>query len=132
MTAQDKVTQVPEVKEVPPGFENAHADAAKYREMYQESITDPEKFWGREGKRLDWITPYTKVKNTSYDYHNVSIKWFEDGTLNVSANCVDRHVATRGDQPAIIWEGDEPDDSHTLTTKIHRFVWPFGRMERAT
>jgi acetyl-CoA synthetase len=75
----------------------AHVDNAKYLEMYQQSVSDPDGFWGEHGKRVDWIKPFTKVKNTSYDYHNVSIKWFEDGTLNVSANCIDRHLATRGD-----------------------------------
>ena len=66
-------------------------------------------FWGEIGRRIDWIKPYTRVKNTSFDPGNVSIKWFEDGTLNVCANCIDRHLPTRGDQVAIIWEGDDPD-----------------------
>ncbi len=94
---------------------NAHADDAKYREMYEASVADPEAFWGEHGKRLDWIKPYTKVKNSSYDYDNVSIKWYEDGVLNACANCVDRHVATRGDQTAIIWEADEPGNSKHIT-----------------
>ncbi|MDP1667956.1 acetate--CoA ligase [Phaeovulum sp.] len=94
---------------VPAGFENAHADLAKYRAMYNESVADPDKFWGREGKRIDWITPYTKVKNTDFTFGHVSIKWFEDGVLNVSANCIDRHLATRGDQTAIIFEPDDPN-----------------------
>ncbi|MFN3227021.1 MAG: acetate--CoA ligase [Hyphomicrobiales bacterium] len=92
-------------------------DNDKYLEMYEQSVKDPEGFWGEHGKRLDWIKPYTKVKNTSYDPHNVSIKWFEDGTLNVSANCVDRHIATRGDQVAIIWEGDDPNEHLEITYK---------------
>ena len=73
----------------------AHAliDADGYAKMYAASIADPDAFWGEQGKRLDWITPYTKVKNTSFAYPDVSIKWFEDGVLNVSANCVDRHLA---------------------------------------
>ncbi len=96
------------MRAIPPGFENAHADTAKYRAMYNESIADPDKFWGREGKRLDWITPYTKVKNTDFTYGHVSIKWYEDGVLNVAYNCVDRHLATRGDQTAIIFEPDDP------------------------
>ena len=70
---------------------------------------------GARWRRLDWIKPYTKVKNTSFDVHNVSIKWFEDGTLNVCANCVDRHVETRGDQVAIIWEGDDPAADEKIT-----------------
>ncbi|WP_281984199.1 acetate--CoA ligase [Thalassorhabdomicrobium marinisediminis] len=89
---------------------NAHVDAQTYAKMYAESIENPEGFWGEHGKRLDWIKPYTKVKNTSFAPGNVDIKWFEDGTLNVAANCVDRHVATRGDQTAIIWEPDDPAD----------------------
>jgi acetyl-CoA synthetase len=86
----------------------AHADAEKYEEMYAASVADPEAFWAEQGKRIDWIKPYSKVKNTSFAPGNISIKWFEDGTLNVSANCIDRHIPTRGDQTAIIWEPDEP------------------------
>ncbi|MBL8565990.1 MAG: acetate--CoA ligase [Hyphomicrobiaceae bacterium] len=93
----------------------AWVDNDKYLEMYQRSVKDPQGFWGEMGLRLDWIKPYTKVKNTSYDPHNVSIKWFEDGELNVCANCVDRHVATRGDQVAIIWEGDDPTRDEKIT-----------------
>ena len=87
---------------------HALLDNDAYLSMYKKSVEDPDSFWGEHGKRVDWIKPFTKVKNTSYDYHNVSIKWFEDGELNVSANCIDRHLATRGDQTAIIWEGDDP------------------------
>ena len=93
----------------------AWVDDAKYQEMYQRSIEDPEGFWGEMGKRIDWIKPYTKVKNTSYAPENVSIKWYEDGTLNVCANCVDRHVKERGDQVAIIWEGDDPTEDEKIT-----------------
>ncbi len=93
----------------------AWVDEAQYQAMYKQSVEDPEAFWGEQGKRLDWITPYTKVKNTSYDHSNVSIKWFEDGVLNVAANCIDRHLATRGDQTAIIWEGDDPNDDAKIT-----------------
>jgi len=71
---------------------NAHVDAAKYEAMYTESVKDPEAFWGEQGKRLDWMTPYTKVKNTTFEYPNISIQWYEDGELNVCANCVDRHA----------------------------------------
>ncbi|MEO0485666.1 MAG: acetate--CoA ligase [Pseudomonadota bacterium] len=88
--------------------QNAHADAAKYDAMYAASVADPEGFWGEHGKRIDWIKPYSTVKNVSYTHPDVSIKWFEDGTLNVAANCVDRHLATRGHQTAIIWEPDDP------------------------
>jgi len=93
----------------------AWVDEAKYQEMYKRSIEDPDGFWGEMGKRIDWIKPYTKVKNTSFAPENVSIKWYEDGTLNVCANCVDRHVATRGDQVAIIWEGDDPTEDEKIT-----------------
>ena len=86
----------------------AHLDAEGYARRYADSIADPEAFWAAEGRRLDWITPYTKVKNTSFQKGNVSIRWYEDGTLNVSANCIDRHLLTRADQVAIIWEPDDP------------------------
>ncbi|MDG1408748.1 MAG: acetate--CoA ligase, partial [Octadecabacter sp.] len=89
------------------------ADADVYEKMYADSMADPDVFWGEHGKRIDWIKPYTKVKNTSFAPGNVDIKWFEDGTLNVSANCVDRHVETRGDQTAIIWEPDDPNTTET-------------------
>ncbi|MCT4655636.1 MAG: acetate--CoA ligase [Cohaesibacter sp.] len=98
-------------------------DNDAYLSMYKQSVENPDAFWGEQGKRLDWIKPYTKVKNTSYDYHNVSIKWFEDGELNVSANCIDRHLETRGDQTAIIWEGDDPaDDEHITYKQLHERV----------
>ncbi|RGP39142.1 acetate--CoA ligase [Pseudotabrizicola alkalilacus] len=87
---------------------NAHLDAEGYARMYEASVTDPDAFWADQAQRLDWIKPFTKVKNTSFDYGNVSIKWFEDGTLNVSANCIDRHMLTRANQTAIIWEPDNP------------------------
>jgi acetyl-CoA synthetase len=94
---------------------SAIVDEAGYRAMYERSIRDPDGFWGEHGKRIDWIRPYTKVKNTSFDPHRVAIRWYEDGTLNVAANCVDRHAATKGDQPAIIWEGDDPKDHKVIT-----------------
>ena len=86
----------------------AHVDAAGYAQMYQASIDNPEAFWAEHGKRIDWIKPFSRVKNTNFDFGSVDIKWFEDGTLNVSANCIDRHVVTRGDQTAIIFEPDDP------------------------
>ena len=95
---------------------NAHIDADTYDEMYAASIKDSAAFWGEHGKRVDWIKPYTKVKNVDYSFGNVSIKWYEDGTLNVAANCIDRHLATRGDQTAIIWESDDPDAPSKLIT----------------
>jgi len=108
---------------------HAHADAAKYAEMYKASMDDPNAFWGEHGKRLDWIKPYSKVKNTSFDFHNVSIKWFEDGQLNVSANCIDRHLASRGDQTAIIWESDDPKDAKHITYRqLHDEVARFANV----
>jgi len=87
-----------------------HVDAVAYTSMYEQSITDPEGFWAEQGQRLDWIKPFTKVKNTSFEPGNIDIRWFEDGTLNVSANCIDRHLEIRGEQTAIIFE---PDDTST-------------------
>ncbi|HZP76826.1 MAG TPA: acetate--CoA ligase [Pseudolabrys sp.] len=105
---------------------------AKYQELYARSIKDPNGFWAEQAKRLDWIKPFSKVKNTSYDPGNVSIKWFEDGTLNVAYNCVDRHLAKRGDQIAIIWEGDDPNDDKTLTYKqLHTEVCRFANVLKA-
>ncbi len=103
---------------------NAHVNAARYEEMYAESVCDPEAFWGEQGKRLDWIRPYTQVKNTSFTPGNIDINWFADGTLNVSANCVDRHLAKRADQTAIIWEPDNPKEAakHITYRELHANV----------
>ena len=100
---------------------NAHADKATYDAMYAASIADPEAFWAEHGKRIDWMTPFTKVKSADFSLGNVDIKWFEDGTLNVAANCVDRHLATRGDQTAIIWEPDSPEEKalHITYSELH-------------
>ncbi|RYU69855.1 acetate--CoA ligase [Aliivibrio finisterrensis] len=106
---------------------NAHADDEKYREMYQQSVINPEGFWREHGQILDWMTPYTKVKNTSFDTGHVDIKWFEDGELNVSVNCIDRHLATRGNEVAIIWEGDDPQDDASITfNELHEQVGKFS------
>jgi acetyl-CoA synthetase len=110
---------------------SAHVDAARYKEMYAASIADPDKFWGEEArKRLDWITPFTKVKDTNFELGNVSIKWFEDGVLNVAANCIDRHLETRGDQTAIIFEPDEPTDpvQHITYRELHEKVSRFANV----
>ena len=90
------------------GRARAHVDEAKYREMYARSIKDPNAFWAEQAKRLDWYRSPTKIKNTSFAPGNVSIKWFEDGVLNAAYNCIDRHLAKRAEQTAIIWEGDDP------------------------
>ena len=102
---------------------NAHINATKYAEMYATSIADPDAFWHEHGKRIDWIKPFSITKNVSYAHPDVSIKWFEDGVLNVSANCIDRHLETRGEQTAIIWEGDNPEDSkHVSYREMHTQV----------
>ncbi|PKP76771.1 MAG: acetate--CoA ligase [Alphaproteobacteria bacterium HGW-Alphaproteobacteria-3] len=107
----------------------AIADAETYRDMYEASVNDPDSFWRREGLRIDWMKPYTKVKNTSFDPHNVSIEWFGDGTLNASANCVDRHLEERGDRVAIIWEGDDPADHKSITYReLHEEVCRFANV----
>jgi acetyl-CoA synthetase len=106
----------------------AWCDAARYEEMYQRSISDPEGFWGDEAKRLDWITPWQRVKNTTFE-SPVSIQWYEGGQLNVSANCIDRHLESRGDQVAIIWEGDDPSVSKSITYRaLHEEVCRFANV----
>ena len=102
---------------------NAKIKKSDYDNMYAESINNPDDFWSVHGKRVDWIKPYSKIKDVDYSYPNVSIKWFEDGQLNVSANCIDRHLEGRGEQTAIIWEGDNPDESkHISYSELHRQV----------
>ena len=113
---------------------NAHIDAKTYQEMYDRSVVDPDGFWRDEArKRVDWIKPFTKVKNVSYAHPDVSIKWFEDGSLNVAANCIDRHLATRGEQTAIIWEPDSPEDEaqHITYNALHHNVCKFANVLKA-
>ena len=105
----------------------AWVDDAKYQEMYQQSVDDPEGFWGEQGKRLDWIKPYTKVRDTSFDTSDLHVRWYYDGVLNASANCLDRHLDKRGDQVAIIWEGDDPADDDKITYRdLHERVCRFA------
>ncbi|CNK03167.1 acetyl-coenzyme A synthetase [Yersinia aldovae] len=109
--------------------EHALISPQQYHQYYQQSVQDPDTFWGEQGKILDWIKPYKTVKNTSFDPGHVSIRWFEDGTLNLAANCLDRHLAERGDQTAIIWEGDDPNQSKTVTYKqLHHDVCQFANV----
>jgi acetyl-CoA synthetase len=121
-----------QVLPVPPQVAaRAYADAAKYKQMYQASIDDPAKFWGEHGKRLDWIKPYTQVRDVDFT-GKVHIRWFHDGVLNVSANCVDRHLAQRGGQTAIIWEGDDPAESkHTTYREMHAEVCRLANVLKA-
>ncbi|MCE2517173.1 MAG: acetate--CoA ligase [Alphaproteobacteria bacterium] len=112
--------------------DKALIDNDTYLEMYQQSVSDSDAFWAKHGQRIDWMKPYTKIENTSYDANNLSIKWFEDGTLNAAANCLDRHLATRGDQTAIIFEGDEPTDSRHITYReLHEEVSRFANVLKA-
>ena len=109
--------------------EHTLINAEQYQSMYQQSVQDPDAFWGEQGKMLDWIKPYTRVKNTSFAPGNISIRWYEDGTLNLAANCLDRHLHERGDHPAIIWEGDDASESKTLTYRqLHREVCRFANV----
>jgi len=102
-------------------------DSATYQEMYQRSVEDPEGFWREQGQRIDWIKPYTKIRDVSYDQSDLHIKWYYDGTLNVSANCLDRHLEARGNQTAIIWEGDNPNEDKKITYReLHREVCKFA------
>ena len=112
--------------------ERAHITDSRYKKMYKASITDNSGFWAEHGKRIDWFKPYTKVKNVSYKPGKVSIKWFEDGTTNVSYNCVDRHLAKRAKQVAIIWEGDDPTKSKKITyQQLHDEVCRFANVLKA-
>ncbi|MDQ1902931.1 acetyl-coenzyme A synthetase N-terminal domain-containing protein, partial [Paracoccus sp. WLY502] len=121
-------TEAIEKHPIPAGFEKAHVGPADYARLYAESIKDPESFWGREGRRLDWIHPFSIVKNTDFTFGKVSIKWYEDGILNASVNCIDRHLPKRANQTAIIFEPDDPATpaQHItyaeLSEKVNRFA----------
>ncbi|QWF32021.1 acetate--CoA ligase [Pseudoalteromonas sp. SiA1] len=113
---------------VPAHIKNAAlVDNEKYNTMYKQSVEDPEGFWAEHGKRLDWFTPYSKVKNTSFDKGHINIKWYEDGYLNASYNCIDRHLKTKADKVALIWEGDDPSQSENITyQQLHDEVAKFA------
>ena len=109
-----------------------HCDEARYSAWYARSIEDPEGFWGEHGRRIDWIRPYTKVKDVSYAADDLHIRWFEDGTLNACVNCVDRHLAAHGARTALVWEGDDPAEESTLTYRaLHAAVCRFANALRA-
>ena len=120
--SQDELFPVPE------SFASGtHADNNTYLEMYQRSVDDPEAFWAEQGKRIDWFTPYTKIKDVSYDADDLHVKWYYDGTTNAAHNCLDRHLETRGDQTAIIWEGDDPaEDAKFTYRELHEMVCKFA------
>src|SRR5204862_6525640 len=106
--------------------QHARITAGQYKLAYRHARDQPERFWGDVGRRLDWIRPYTKVKDTSFDPDDLRLRWFEDGQLNVSANCLDRHLGTRGDKTAILWEGDDPGESLAITYRdLHERVCRF-------
>ena len=124
-TAEQADTAEKPAYPVNPDFaESAHIDSAKYESMYAASVADPDAFWAEQGKRIDWMKPFSRVKDVNYLYPDVSIEWFRDGTLNVAANCVDRHLDTRGDQTAIIWEPDSPAEEslHISYRQLHSSV----------
>ncbi len=112
MSAHDEKVYPPS----PEFVAQAKIDAGTYEEWYRRSVEDPEGFWAEHARRISWIKPFTKVKNTTFEWPDVSIRWFEDGTLNAAANCIDRHLPERADQPAIIWEPDDPADSGRVIT----------------
>ena len=112
--------------------DRAYIDAHTYEEMYARCERDPDGFWRDEAKRIDWMKPFTKVKNVSWDPDNFFIKWFEDGTLNVSVNCIDRHLPKRAKQTAILWEGDDPKDSRAITyAELYEEVCRFANVLKA-
>ncbi|MED5525451.1 MAG: acetate--CoA ligase [Pseudomonadota bacterium] len=112
--------------------DSTHVDKAKYQALYQASVNNPEAFWGEQGKRIDWMKPYTKVKNVSFDPHNLHIRWYEDGTLNASANCLDRHLAKHGDTTALIWESDDGNTITNVTySELHAKVCRFANVLKA-
>jgi acetyl-CoA synthetase len=116
----------------PEWAKRAFVDNSKYLDLYKASVADPVAFWREHGKRVDWIKPYAKVKNVSYDAKDLFIRWYEDGSLNVAANCIDRHLGKRSDQTAIIWEGDDPKDSKHITYRqLHEEVCRFANVLKA-
>jgi len=131
--SEHKVYEVKDYKVPKKWKSKAFVDKDAYEKLYTKSVEKPDKFWGKEGKRIDWIRPYTRVKDTSFAYPNVSIKWFEDGTLNVSANCIDRHLKKRGKQVAIIWEPDDPSAEARYITyrELHKEVCRFANVLKA-
>ena len=107
----------------------AYVTESSYKKTYAELVKDPAKFWAKEAKRIDWFKFPKKIKNVSFAYPNVSIKWYEDGILNVSYNCIDRHLKKRANQVALIWEGDNPYDDKKITYReLHEHVCRFANV----
>ncbi len=112
---------------VPQSFADARINAERYKEMYERSIKDPDGFWADEAKRLDWFTAPTKISDVSFAKDDLHIRWFEDGVLNVSYNCIDRHLPKRANKVALIWEGDNPAFHHSITyAQLHNHVCRFA------
>ena len=111
---------------------DAHIDNEGYKVLYEKSLADPDAFWAKQGQRIDWMKPYSEISDVSYDAADLHIRWYADGTLNAAANCLDRHLATRGNQTAIIWEGDSPEDHRTITyQELHEEVCKFSNVLKA-
>ena len=123
---QEKIYEIPS-----DWTRRAYLDEAAYRSQYKASVENPQAFWADEGKRIHWFKPFSRVKNTNFGPGEVFIRWFEDGTTNVAYNCIDRHLATRGDQVAIIWEGDDPSESKKITYReLHAEVCRMANIMR--
>lgn len=118
---------------VPEAWRNeARVNAEKYDALYRRSVADPDGFWGEQAQRIEWIAPFTRVKEVSFDTHNVAIEWFGDGSTNIAMNCIDRHLPHRADQVAIIWEGDDPSLSRHITYReLHEQVCRFANVLKA-
>jgi acetyl-CoA synthetase len=120
------------IKVRPEWAAEAKIDAAHYRKLYDESLSEPSRFWARQGERVDWIKPFTQVKDVSFDTRDLHIRWYADGTLNASANCLDRHLRQRAHKTAIIWEGDDPHQSRAISYgELHREVCRFANVLKA-
>ena len=115
------------IKTKPEWIKNSLADKSKYSKKYSESIKNNDEFWKKEGKRITWIKPYKKIKDIKYSAKEVKIKWFEDGTLNASANCIDRHLKDKKDKTAIIWVGDDPKDSQKFL--INNYIKKYLKLQ---
>ena len=128
----DKSSDLVKIYDVPEGFmRTANLTPAKYKEVYNASIQNPESFWAKQGQRLNWMKPYTKAMDVSWEANDFHTKWYADGALNVTANCIDRHLEKRGDKAAIIWEGDDPSESQTVTYReLHKEVCRFANVLR--
>jgi acetyl-CoA synthetase len=127
--SEEKIYPVPA-----PLAQRAWIDSARYESMYRESIEDSETFWRKQAERLKWIRPFTRVKDVSYDASDLHVRWFADGELNASVNCLDRHLAKRAEQTAILWEPDDPAEETRMVSyrDLHEAVCRFANASRST